>query len=109
MVILLGGIPDRVLLTLRTVLSHKIHPIVTYRAARSNQRSDPSPLHNEWEYGHAGGFGAQLIGLCALVLSVLVETPKGLPRLEDQLRSSDKSARGADWFQGHRGDSPDRA
>ena len=28
---------------------------------------------------------------------------------EDQLRSSDRSARGADWFQGHRAYSPNRA
>jgi len=38
-------------------------------------------LRNRWEYGHAAGFIVQLIGLCALVLSVLVETPKD-PRRE---------------------------
>jgi len=32
-------------------------------------------LRNQWEYGHAGGFIVQLVGLSALVLSVLVETP----------------------------------
>ncbi len=33
-------------------------------------------LRNRWEYGHAAGFVVQFVGLCALVLSVLVETPK---------------------------------
>jgi hypothetical protein len=36
-------------------------------------------LRNRWEYGHAAGFGVQLVGLGALVLSVLVETPTRLP------------------------------
>src|SRR5439155_2207752 len=38
-VILLGGIPDRVLLTIGTVSSRKIRPIVTYRVPRRNQRT----------------------------------------------------------------------
>jgi hypothetical protein len=29
-----------------------------------------------WEYGHATGFVLQLLGFCALVVSVLVDTPK---------------------------------
>ena len=33
-------------------------------------------LRNRWEYGHVTGFVLQLAGFCALVLSVLVETPK---------------------------------
>src|SRR5215217_3359593 len=33
-------------------------------------------LRNRWEYGHAAGFVVQLIGVCMLLLSVLVETPK---------------------------------
>jgi hypothetical protein len=37
-------------------------------------------LRTRWEYGHAAGFIVQLVGLCALVLSVLVETPKDLPQ-----------------------------
>jgi hypothetical protein len=37
-------------------------------------------LRSRWEYGHAAGFIVQLVGLCALVLSVLVETPKDVPR-----------------------------
>jgi hypothetical protein len=37
-------------------------------------------LRTRWEYGHAAGFIVQLVGLCALVLSVLVETPKDVPR-----------------------------
>jgi uncharacterized membrane protein len=32
-------------------------------------------LRARWEYGHAAGFIAQLLGLSALMLSVLVETP----------------------------------
>jgi len=31
-----------------------------------------------WEYGHVAGFVAQLVGLCALIASVLVETPRDL-------------------------------
>jgi hypothetical protein len=37
-------------------------------------------LRTRWEYGHAAGFSVQLVGLCALVLSVLVETSKDVPR-----------------------------
>jgi len=37
-------------------------------------------LRNRWEYGHAAGFVVQFVGLCVLVLSVLVETPKNPPR-----------------------------
>jgi hypothetical protein len=37
-------------------------------------------LRIRWEYGHMVGFIVQFVGLCALVLSVLVETPKDLPR-----------------------------
>jgi hypothetical protein len=36
-----------------------------------------SRLRYRWEYGHAAGFVVQLFGLCALLLSVLVEIPKG--------------------------------
>jgi hypothetical protein len=36
-------------------------------------------LRSRWEYGHAAGFIVQLVGLCALVLSVVVETPQDLP------------------------------
>jgi hypothetical protein len=32
-------------------------------------------LRQRWEYGHAAGFAVQLIGFCALLISVLVETP----------------------------------
>jgi len=34
-------------------------------------------LRTRWEYGHAAGFIVQFLGLGALMLSVLVETPKG--------------------------------
>jgi hypothetical protein len=37
-------------------------------------------LRNQWEYGHAAGFVVQLIGVCMLLLSVLVETPKSRTR-----------------------------
>jgi hypothetical protein len=37
-------------------------------------------LRSRWEYGHAAGFIVQLVGLCALILSVLVETPKDVPQ-----------------------------
>ena len=33
-------------------------------------------LRARWEYGHLAGFILQLLGFCALVLSVLVDTPK---------------------------------
>jgi hypothetical protein len=31
-------------------------------------------LRKRWEYGHAGGFALQLVGFCAIVISVLAET-----------------------------------
>jgi len=37
-------------------------------------------LRTRWEYGHVAGFIVQCVGLSALILSVLVETPKDLPR-----------------------------
>ena len=37
-------------------------------------------LRNQWEYGHVAGFIVQLVGLCTLVLSVLVETPQSPPQ-----------------------------
>jgi hypothetical protein len=37
-------------------------------------------LREQWEYGHVAGFVVQLLGFCALVISVLVETPKGRQR-----------------------------
>jgi hypothetical protein len=33
-------------------------------------------LKYRWELGHAAGFAVQLVGLGALVISVLKETPK---------------------------------
>ena len=52
-------------------------------ALRSAPASVPAVwmrLRNRWEYGHAAGFLVQLVGLCALVLSVLVETPQSPPQ-----------------------------
>ena len=37
-----------------------------------------------WEYGHATGFALQLIGLAALVTSVLVETPPAAPARQER-------------------------
>jgi hypothetical protein len=47
-------------------------------ALRSAPESVPAVwlrLRTRWEYGHAAGFVVQLVGLCPLVWSVLVETP----------------------------------
>jgi hypothetical protein len=47
-------------------------------ALQSSSESVPvvwMQLRNRWEYGHAAGFAVQVVGLCALVLSVLVEIP----------------------------------
>lgn len=33
-------------------------------------------LRSRWEYGHAVGFVLELLGYCALVVSVLVDTPR---------------------------------
>jgi hypothetical protein len=52
-------------------------------AFRSAPESVPAVwmrLRNRWEYGHVAGFIVQLVGLCALLLSVLVETPQSPPR-----------------------------
>ncbi len=52
-------------------------------AFRSAPESAPTVwmrLRNQWESGHAAGFIVQLVGLCALVLSVLVETPESPPQ-----------------------------
>jgi hypothetical protein len=39
-------------------------------------------LRARWEYGHAVGFALELLGFCALVVSVLVETPTAAERGE---------------------------
>jgi hypothetical protein len=44
-------------------------------------------------YGHAAGFIVQLVGFCALVLSVLVETPQSPPHADGE-RGRLASARG---------------
>jgi hypothetical protein len=54
-------------------------------ALRSAPESVPTVwmrLRTRWEYGHAAGFVMQLVGFCALLLSVLVETPKAPPQRE---------------------------
>jgi hypothetical protein len=52
------------------------------RAIAAAQRTDPgsvpalwTQLRARWEYGHATGCVIQLSGFCALLVSVLVETP----------------------------------
>jgi hypothetical protein len=40
-------------------------------------------VRNQWEYSHAARFLLQLIGLCALQISILVETP--IERSRDRL------------------------
>ena len=48
-------------------------------ALRSSPPSVPAvwlELRQRWEYGHVAGFVVQLVGLMALLLSILVETPK---------------------------------
>jgi hypothetical protein len=37
-------------------------------------------LRERWEYGHATGFAIKLLGLSALVISVLVDTPRRVVR-----------------------------
>ena len=37
-------------------------------------------FRDQWEYGHATGFVFQLLGLSALIVSVLVEIPRGYHR-----------------------------
>lgn len=38
-------------------------------------------LRSRWEYGHAAGFVIQLLGLMALLISIVVETPRHVPQL----------------------------
>jgi hypothetical protein len=48
-------------------------------ALRSAPQAVPAlwmELRQRWEYGHAAGFVVQLAGLAALVVSLLVETPR---------------------------------
>ena len=54
-------------------------------AFRASPQSLPAiwmRLRPRWEYGHAAGFAVQLAGVCALLASVLVETPDE-PRRKD--------------------------
>jgi hypothetical protein len=48
-------------------------------ATRSAPASVPQlwmRLRDRWEYGHAAGFVLQMLGFSALLVSVLVETPR---------------------------------
>ncbi len=59
-----------------------VAPVNARIAAAVETHSDSVPalwqlLRNRWEYGHATGFVLQLLGLAALVVSILVETPTG--------------------------------
>jgi hypothetical protein len=51
-----------------------------YRAAPTSVPGLWMELRPRWEYGHAAGFVIQLVGFGALVVSILAETPRGLPR-----------------------------
>jgi len=67
-------------------------------ALRSAPESVPTlwlRLRGRWESGHVVGFVLQLIGFCALVFSVLIETPKDDAReiARDHPRSKGKSTR----------------
>src|SRR5262249_5983325 len=58
-----------------------VAPVNSEIAAAFELLPEPVPdvwirLREQWEYGHAAGFVVQLLGYCALVISVLVETPK---------------------------------
>jgi hypothetical protein len=48
-------------------------------------------LRNRWEYGHVAGFVLQLVGFCALVLSVLMETPKVWEGEKSASKASDRT------------------
>jgi hypothetical protein len=57
-------------------------PVNTRVAAALGSAPDTVPalwmqLRGRWEYGHLTGFILQLVGFCALVISVLIETPRG--------------------------------
>jgi hypothetical protein len=59
-------------------------------ALRSAPESVPAlwmRLRARWEYGHAAGFAVQLVGLGALLASVLVETPDGPERTDGRRRA----------------------
>jgi uncharacterized membrane protein len=51
-----------------------------FRSAPESIASVWMRLRNRWEYGHVVGFIVQLVGFCALVLSVLVETLQSPPQ-----------------------------
>ena len=56
---------------------------VVAAAHRASPTSVPAlwmELRPRWEYGHAVGFVIQLVGFAALVVSILAETPRRMPR-----------------------------
>jgi hypothetical protein len=62
-----------------------VEPINTQIAAASQTSPTAVPalwmsFRDRWEYGHATGFVFQLLGLSALIVSVLVEIPRGYHR-----------------------------
>src|SRR5262245_50409200 len=64
-------------------------------ALRSAPESVHAPwmrLHPRWEYGHATGFVIQLAGFCALLVPVLVETPRAGRPLRHARREGDVPA-----------------
>jgi hypothetical protein len=60
-----------------------VAPVNTQVAAALQSAPEMVPalwmqLRERWEYGHAVGFVIQLLGFCALVLSVLVDTQRSV-------------------------------
>jgi hypothetical protein len=60
-----------------------VAPVNTQIAAALQAAPETVPalwmqLRERWEYGHAAGFVIQLLGFCALVISVLVDTPRSV-------------------------------
>ena len=60
-----------------------VAPVNTQVAAALQSAPETVPalwmqLRERWEYGHAAGFVIQLLGFCALVISVLVDTQRSV-------------------------------
>ena len=58
-----------------------VEPVNLEVAAALQSQPDTLPalwvsLRSRWEYGHAAGFVMQLLGFAALVMSIVVETPR---------------------------------
>jgi hypothetical protein len=63
-----------------------VAPVNSQAAAALRQHPDTVPamwtqLRNRWEYGHAAGFAIQVLGLIALLISIVIETPRHASQL----------------------------